>query len=164
MSPRPTRGLIASWRPVVSKTWFTAWPTLTDEFVTAWNERVSHDDVAWLLGEPEGPVGRLNGRKYFVKGMRTVRVPLLGGPVFGRPVVVVAASDTVSMPKGRADWLVHGGPVGTEGPVCDPEHRWLDVSAHIWGGPMGADEIAALITEADSGAVPDTSQWKTLHG
>jgi calcineurin-like phosphoesterase family protein len=152
---------LRSWRPLTSKTWFTADLTVTETTIKNWNDKVSHDDIVWLLGEHDGPVGHLNGRKYFIKGMRTARVPLLGGPVFGRPVVIVAARPDSPL-GGRADWLVHGGTGGGE--LVDPELRRINVIAREWGGlPVGADEVAALVTGVDCDAVPDISQWKTLH-
>lgn len=163
MSPAGKRpAWLGTWRPLVTKAWFMACPVVDDQIIDAWNSRVSHDDIAWLLGEANGPVGRLHGRKYFVRDTRPIRVPLLGGPVFGRPVVAMAATADGPLPKGRQDWLLHGGSV-TEGPVCDPQRRWLDVSAAIWGGPLAADEITTLVTGADEGAVPDIATWKTLH-
>lgn len=165
MSPG-RKGPIATWRPIRSKAWFIAELTVTDELVTEWNAKVDHDDVAWLIGETSGPVGRLNGRKYFVSGARSTRVPLLGGPVFGRPVVIVTERPErpAGRYKGREDWLVHGGPDGDDTVLVDPEAKRINVTAQAWGGlPVGADEIAALVTGVDCDAVPDISQWKTIH-
>lgn len=88
---------------------------------------------------------------------RAVRLPLLGGPPFGHPVVLVShfpyftdqarhgtyVDYQPSPPKkGPRTWLLHGDADW----AVDPTGCQLNVGMDMWDfTPVGADEVAALI-------------------
>lgn len=134
-------------------------------------------------------LARLNGRKYLVAGDddpafhgnvfghtrepfagvitgdairrtgRAVRLPLLGGPPFGHPVVLVSHFpyfsdenrhgtyvDYQPQPpkKGPRPWLLHGRADW----AIDPQGHQINVGMDAWDfTPVGADEVAALIKD-----------------
>lgn len=237
MSPGP------AWRQVKTKAWFSAdlhlghagiidycdrpfrdLDEMHEVIITRWNERVSPDDIAWLLGDVAvgGPeevravlplLARLNGHKYLLAGnhdipfhgfkgyhgdgahggdprqlaewseiyrteagftavvtgeaiRRTghaVRLPLLGGPPFGHPVVLVSHFPYAGESReGYADrypeyrprppkrgprpWVVHGH-VHTAWAI-DAQARQINVGVDVWDfAPVEAAEIAALIQD-----------------
>ncbi|HET9144120.1 metallophosphoesterase [Actinophytocola sp.] len=96
-----------------------------------------------------------------------IHVPLLGGPMFGHPTVLVShfpytgesRSDypdryveyRPQLPKrGVAPWLIHGH-VHTQWAI-DPAMHQINVGVDVWDfAPVGADELAALIEDFDPG-------------
>jgi calcineurin-like phosphoesterase family protein len=155
---------------------------MNETIIARWNERVAPDDTVWLLGSVGdlSPLPRLNGRKYLVatapdrvprerehfagivtgdgirRSGRAVRVPLLGGPPFGHPVVLVspfpyveagnAGPLTAPQPpkKGPRPWLLHGAADW----AIDPAGHQINVGMDMWDfAPVAADELAALIKD-----------------
>lgn len=96
-----------------------------------------------------------------------IHVPLLGGPMFGHPTVLVShfpytgesregyADRYVEyrprLPKrGEAPWVVHGHVHNTF--AIDAALRQINVGVDVWDfAPVGADELAALIESFDPG-------------
>lgn len=90
---------------------------------------------------------------------RAIRLPLLGGPPFGHPVVLASAFpyftdktrhgtyvDYHPQPpkKGPRPWLLHGAADW----AIDPAGRQINVGMDAWDfTPVGADEVAALIKD-----------------
>lgn len=126
----------------------------------------------YLVAGDRDPVFHTNGsassREHFTavvtgdgirRSGRAVRLPLLGGPPFGHPVVLVShfpyvTDETRHHPyvdyhpqppkKGPRPWLLHGDAAW----AIDPTGRQINVSADAWDfAPVSADEVAALIKD-----------------